>query len=355
MINKNNKFLILFFLIIIGVYFLVDIICKPCSQQIDTFNISSKYYFSQNTSNIYTKDISASNVWLDYYTNDLKTKDNKTLNDMSTSFNINSISSKNNLLFVIDMQYDFCDPNGNFYVKEGEQTVNPIKDLIDVWKGPIIASIDYHPPGHCSFIDTNYLPHCSGPFPSHCTWSSSGARIHSDISKSLKIKNAIYVYKGFLNNIDSFGAVKYNFTNYPCNRIIDCSMTGGYLLGDSDSDFKNLNYPDNSYMINVQKNIINNNNTSYKSIDDYINTRLQNIDKIFVVGLAGDFCVLDTVKNLKNIFTKEIYYVINYTRVAWIPGEDNKSKLNFKGGHFLTPPDTIAELGESLCKIVINM
>ena len=353
MINKNNKLLILFFLIIIGVYFLVDIICKPCSHQIDTFNISSKYYFAQNTSNIYTKDISASNVWLNYYIKTLKTNDNISLNDLSKSFDKNSISSINNLLFVIDMQYDFCNPNGNFYVKEGEQTVNPIKNLIDTWDGPIVASIDYHPPGHCSFIDTNYLPHCSGPFPSHCTWSSSGARIHSDISESLQNKNAIYVYKGFLNNIDSFGAVKYNFTNYPCNRIIDCSMTGGYLLGDSDSDFKNLNYPDNNNMINVQNNIIKNNNTSYISIDEYINMKLVNIDKIFVVGLAGDFCVLDTVKNLKNIFTdKEIYYVINYTRVAWIPGKNNNnSNLNFNGGHFLTPPDTIAELGKSLCKI----
>jgi len=291
---------------------------------------------------------------------------------MYITIDINSVTQNaSNALFVIDMQNDFCNPDGNFYVKEGEQTVKPITELMEKWNGPIIASIDYHPPGHCSFTNATHLPNCSGPFPSHCTWGSTGAILNSNISNALNDKNAMYVYKGFMNNLDSFGAVQYpnnsDNSKYPCGRIASCTSgqgfssgkeTGGFLLGNNELQYSNLNYPNETQMKAHQENIDNDNNTGYESIDKYILEKFKDIKNIYVVGLAGDYCVLDTVRNLNFLFSKsniktKVYYVINYTRVAWLPGDKPsgpKQNLYFKNGNFLTPPTTIGELGESLCK-----
>ena len=172
-----------------------------------------------------------------------------------------------------------------------------------------------------------------------------------------------------MNTFDSYGATHYGLPG--CGRIFNnCSdfnnkdilskmgiMTGGYLLGNP-NDASKEKYPTNNEMTSYQIDIQKGNNNNYLSVTDYLKNKLQNIQRIFVVGLAGDFCVLDTVKNLIELYIGqhiEIYLVINHTRYAWLPEEyipNGDPNLSFNGGYFLTPPENISNIGRNhLCTI----
>ena len=70
----------------------------------------------------------------------------------------NMIDSKNNninnntALIIVDMQNDFCDPNGSLYIPGGELLHSEIISLLDDYN-TIIYTQDYHPKNHCSFYD----------------------------------------------------------------------------------------------------------------------------------------------------------------------------------------------------------
>ena len=320
-----------------------------------------------NTCNLYNDNldtfVNGQCIFLGHYLN-IKCDNNISLSEKNINHYEYSDLHKNDLLFVIDMQYDFYDPNGAFYVKEGENTIDPIIELINQWKGSIITSIDYHPPGHCSFFDTRFAQ-CSGPYPPHCIWRSEGAKLDKGIVNTLKNKKSSkIIYKGFMNTFDSYGATHYGLAG--CGRIFNkCSnfsnhevsskmeiMTGGYLLGNQ-NDASKEKYPTINEMTSYQIDIQKGNNNNYLSVTDYLNNDLQDIQRIFVVGLAGDFCVLDTVKNLIEFYIGqhiEIYLVLNHTRFAWLPEEfipNGDSRLSFNGGYFLTPPENIANIGRN--------
>jgi len=74
-------------------------------------------------------------------------------------------------LIVVDLQNDFL-PGGALGVPQGEEVVAPIQQLIDLYQShglPIYASRDWHPVGHCSFVEQG------GIWPIHCIAGSAGA------------------------------------------------------------------------------------------------------------------------------------------------------------------------------------
>ncbi|MGZ9116148.1 MAG: isochorismatase family protein [Methylocystis sp.] len=80
-------------------------------------------------------------------------------------------------LIVLDVQRDFCD-GGALEVSGADKIVSVVNELIAeaVAAGvPIVASRDWHPPGHASFRD------CGGPWPAHCVQDSAGAQFHPDL------------------------------------------------------------------------------------------------------------------------------------------------------------------------------
>ena len=70
-------------------------------------------------------------------------------------------------LLVIDLQKDFL-PGGALAVAEGDQVIAPINRLIPSFS-LVVATQDWHPKDHCSFQNQG------GIWPSHCIQGSEGA------------------------------------------------------------------------------------------------------------------------------------------------------------------------------------
>ncbi|MCL2024625.1 MAG: bifunctional nicotinamidase/pyrazinamidase [Coriobacteriia bacterium] len=100
-------------------------------------------------------------------------------------------------LLVVDVQNDFC-PGGALAVPGADEIIAPINELMERFD-LVIATLDFHPPGHCSFI-TSDPP---GPWPEHCVQDTFGAELHEDLNNE-----AIdhFVCKGTALDVDSYSA-----------------------------------------------------------------------------------------------------------------------------------------------------
>lgn len=114
-------------------------------------------------------------------------------------------------LLVIDVQNCFL-PGGSLAVKDGEQVVPVINKIAKAF-GNVVLTQDWHTPGHVSFASSH-----SGkkPFelidlaygkqvlwPDHCVQGTDGAAL----SKDLAIPQAeLILRKGFHNDVDSYSA-----------------------------------------------------------------------------------------------------------------------------------------------------
>jgi nicotinamidase-related amidase len=76
-------------------------------------------------------------------------------------------------LLAVDVQRDFL-PGGSLAVSDGDAVVAPLRALADE-AALLVATRDFHPPHHCSFIERG------GPWPPHCVIGTPGAAIHPDI------------------------------------------------------------------------------------------------------------------------------------------------------------------------------
>ena len=94
-------------------------------------------------------------------------------------------------LLLIDIQTGFC-PGGNLAVPEGDRIVPIANRLIDSGKYDlIVASQDWHPPGHGSFASSHPgkkpfdMGMLSGKpqmmWPDHCVQNTSDADLHPDL------------------------------------------------------------------------------------------------------------------------------------------------------------------------------
>ncbi len=149
-------------------------------------------------------------------------------------------------LLIIDVQNDFC-PGGALEVPDGDQiipVINALSDTFDV----VIQTQDWHPEGHSSFasshngkepFETIEMPYGNQVlWPDHCVQGSDGAEFHPDLETN---RSQLIIRKGFRKEIDSYSAFYEND---------ETTTTGlsGYL-------------------------------------------RERNIDTLYAVGLATDFCV----------------------------------------------------------------
>jgi len=80
-------------------------------------------------------------------------------------------------LIVVDVQNDFC-PGGALAVKDGDQVVPVlnwwIRRFVEAGR-PIVYTQDWHPADHCSFAEQG------GIWPVHCVQGSPGAAFHPDL------------------------------------------------------------------------------------------------------------------------------------------------------------------------------
>jgi nicotinamidase-related amidase len=269
---------------------------------------------------------------------------NQTYNSVIQKTNYTTLPfGPSDLLMVIDMQDDFVDrvkegltgpeiPNvgkiGAFAVNNGSDIITPIVDLykkvLDA-NGKVVFSRDVHPCDHCSFFnhsckkDNPMTP--SGPFPPHCISGSVGSGFVDEICSDLKTRN-IYptidrgnvsvIFKGCFQDTDSFGAVKYPEDEYGRKRQLKCepsdlTNTGGFYVNPEHYTSKQV--LESSYDAE----------TEIKQSKNPFSVP-EELTRIFVVGLAGDYCVCDTAINLKKTYPdKEIIIIHELTRNAFIP------------------------------------
>lgn len=95
-------------------------------------------------------------------------------------------------LLLIDLQNDFC-PGGSLAVHEGDHVVSVANTIMPYFR-TIIATQDWHPKGHVSFLSL---------WPEHCVQETSGAEFHKDLNLAAITK---IIQKGTDQNIDSYSA-----------------------------------------------------------------------------------------------------------------------------------------------------
>lgn len=150
------------------------------------------------------------------------------------------------VLLVVDVQYDFC-PGGALAVPDGDAVVPVINRLSNAF-AHVVLTQDWHPPHHSSFasrypgrqpferIELDYGTQVL--WPDHCVQGTSGAAFHED----LDVRRAeLILRKGYRASIDSYSAFFENDRHTPTGLA-------GYL-------------------------------------------RERGFDRVFLAGLATDFCV----------------------------------------------------------------
>jgi len=114
-------------------------------------------------------------------------------------------------LIVVDVQNDFC-PGGRLAVPKGDEVVPIVNTLAKRFENVVLTQ-DWHPPGHASFATSHPG---SRPFdaiklsygeqtlwPDHCVQGSDGAALHKDLA----VPHAqLVIRKGWHRNVDSYSA-----------------------------------------------------------------------------------------------------------------------------------------------------
>ena len=140
--------------------------------------------------------------------------------------------SKSDALIIVDVQNDFC-PGGSLAVPTGDRVASTLTDAAARFAengARVVATQDWHPPGHSSFVEQG------GPWPPHCVQGSRGAEFHPNLRLP---DDYIGVKKGSDPEVDAYS---------------------GFL----DSDLKEQ-------------------------------LHRAGVERVFVGGLATDYCVLNTV------------------------------------------------------------
>ena len=164
--------------------------------------------------------------------------------------------SKKKFLVVVDYQYDFFNPNGALYVNGGEKLQEKIEAIIPDFHH-VTFTQDWHPLEHCSFVENG------GQWPTHCVAGTIGAGIPLSMIKLAKTYGCCT--KGEDWNLEEYGA--FSEKNELATEI-------DYLFDflDAASEFETLD-----------------------EINDKV---LASEFEIVVCGIAGDYCVLETLKNI---------------------------------------------------------
>lgn len=132
-------------------------------------------------------------------------------------------------LVIVDVQWDFYHPQGKLYVKGGEFIPERILAIAPDYDN-IICTLDWHPANHCSFAAQG------GPWPPHCVIYTMGAGLPNSFSKLLA-DGAITVCKAYDEDVEQYGAFEMIDNDDPAFVILDksdeidvCGIAGDYCV-----------------------------------------------------------------------------------------------------------------------------
>lgn len=163
----------------------------------------------------------------------------------------------NNCLIITDIQNDFC-PGGALAVAEGDKII-PIVNTLARKFDKVVATQDWHPPGHASFAST----HNKEPYdiitideiqqvlwPVHCVTGSFGADFHKDLDlrevdliirkgNDLKIDS----YSTFLeNDKKTVTGLHYYLKGFSIQNLYLCGLATDYCIYYSAVDAKEMGF-----------------------------------------------------------------------------------------------------------------
>ncbi|HEY3136337.1 MAG TPA: bifunctional nicotinamidase/pyrazinamidase [Blastocatellia bacterium] len=192
-------------------------------------------------------------------------------------------------LILVDIQNDFC-PGGALAVSEGDQIVPIVNQLIPEFP-LVISTQDWHPENHISFKQRG------GPWPPHCVQGTQGAQLHPELKTD---------------------TISYYFRKASSPDKDDYSEFAGK-------------------------------DEQGRSLDEVLKSH--DVRSLYVVGLATDYCVLETVLDgLK--YGYEVYAVIDAMRAVNVdPGDGERAlrKMAYNGAHLVTS-DEVLNLAGSAAK-----
>lgn len=170
---------------------------------------------------------------------------------------------KDAALVLVDVQNDFC-PGGALAVAEGDQIVDVINRLTRIFP-LVISTQDWHPVNHVSFKERG------GPWPPHCVQGTRGAELHPALDTE-SIRH--YFRKASSPDKDAY------------------------------SEFEGVD-------------------EQGRTLDETLKS--QGVKRIYVAGLATDYCVLATVLDgLKNGY--DVYAITDAMRAVNVnPGDGEKA------------------------------
>ena len=190
-------------------------------------------------------------------------------------------------LILVDIQNDFC-PGGALAVNEGDQIVPAVNRLIPEFP-LVISTQDWHPENHISFKEQG------GPWPPHCVQGTRGAELHSDLKTDTI---AHYLRKASSPDKDDYSE----------------------FAGKDDRG---------------------------RSLDQVLKSH--RVKKLYAVGLATDYCVLETVIDGLRL-GYEVYAVTDAMRAVNVnpaDGEKALQKMASSGAHLVTSDEVLNLAGSS--------
>lgn len=184
-------------------------------------------------------------------------------------------------LLVVDVQNDFCQ-GGALEVKSAEEIIPVVNGLIDGFKKReevVVATMDWHPDNHGSFAsnsggkigemgDLHGVPQIW--WPDHCIQGTHGAELHPGL-RPVQDK----IYKGTNPRVDSY--------------------SGFYSASREETD-----------------------------LDSFFKAR--NVDTIYVVGLATDYCVKFTVMDALQLGYR-VYLIVDGCRGVNLSPSDSDDAI----------------------------
>ena len=155
-------------------------------------------------------------------------------------------------LVVVDCQYDFCNPAGTLYVSGAETAVNHILYFINTHEGlaEVIFTVDWHQAKDASFTSQG------GPWPPHCIAFAKGSQIDDRLVQACLDREIPYrvIRKGEVIETEEYGAFQH----------IEKLPDGSFRLSTMTDEVTCAGH------------------------------------RMVICGVAGDYCVLETLRNLLN-------------------------------------------------------